>query len=71
MQGKEEKLNRRGGKTILRDGQGWILRTQLGQLKTGLGGKGLLLNHMWSSIVFPPEIKKGMVNFLRKGHFSA
>ena len=23
-----------------------------------------------ANIVFPPEIKKGMVNFLRKGHFS-
>ena len=25
-------------------------------------------NH--AKLVFPPEIKKGMVNFLRKGHFS-
>ena len=33
---------RRGSKTILRSGQGWTLLPQLGQLKTGLGGKGLL-----------------------------
>ena len=31
------------------------------------------LGHWYSIafVVFPPEIKKGMVNFLRKGHFSA
>ena len=40
---KEENVNRRrGGKTILRSGQGWTLLVQLGQLKTGLGGKELL-----------------------------
>ena len=33
---------KRDGKTILWSGQGWTLLTQLGQLKTGLGGKGLL-----------------------------
>ena len=27
---------------ILRDGQGWTVLALLGQLKTGLGGKGLL-----------------------------
>ena len=38
VQGKEEKVDRRrGGKTMLRTGQGWTL-----QLMTGLGGKGLL-----------------------------
>ena len=43
MKGKEEKLERRsGGKTILRSGQGWTLLAHLGQLKTGLGGKGSL-----------------------------
>ena len=40
---KEEKVDRRRGeKIILRRGQGWTLLAQLGQLKTGLGGKGLL-----------------------------
>ena len=36
------KNKKRDGKTILWSGQGWTLLTQLGQLKTGLGGKGLL-----------------------------
>ena len=40
---KEKKVDRRrDGKIILRSGQGWTLLAQLGQLKTGLGGKGLL-----------------------------
>ena len=40
---KGEKVDRRRGwKTILRSGQGWTLLAQLGQLKTGLAGKGLL-----------------------------
>ena len=39
----QEKVDRkRGGKTILKSGQGWTLLGQLGQQKTGLGGKGLL-----------------------------
>ena len=40
---KEEKVDkRRGGKIILRSGHGWTLLAQKRQLKTGLGGKGLL-----------------------------
>ena len=40
MQVKGEKVDRRrGGKTILRSGQGRTLLPQLGLLKTGLGGK--------------------------------
>ena len=35
----------RGGKTILRSGQGWPLPTQLGQLNTLLGGKRSLLSY--------------------------
>ena len=43
VQGKEEKVDRRrGGKIILKDGQGWTLLAQQGQLKTGLCGKELL-----------------------------
>ena len=43
VQGKRKKVDRiRGGETILRSGQGWTLLPQLGQLKTGQGGKGLL-----------------------------
>ena len=32
---------------MLRNGQGRTLLAQLGQLKTGLGGKGLLESHLW------------------------
>ena len=39
---KEEKVDRRGGKTIFKSGQGWTWLAQLGQLKTGEDGKGLL-----------------------------
>ena len=39
---KEEVDRRRGGKTILRSGQGWTLQAKLGQLKTVKDGKGLL-----------------------------
>ena len=39
---KKKEDRRRGGKTILRNGQGWTSLAQLGQLKTGLGGEGLL-----------------------------
>ena len=43
MKEKEEKADRRSGvKTVLRSGQGWTLLAQAGQLKTGLGGMGLL-----------------------------
>ena len=39
---REENIDRRrGGKTIIMRGQGWILLAQLGQLKTGAGGKEL------------------------------
>ena len=45
---KEEEVDRkRGVKTILKSGQEWSLPAQLGQLKTGQGGKGLLWNHLW------------------------
>ena len=40
---KKKNADRRGGgQTIISSGQGWALLAQLGQLKTGLGGKGLL-----------------------------
>ena len=38
----ERRKKRRGRKTILKNGQGWSLLDQLQQLKTRLGGKGLL-----------------------------
>ena len=42
-QEKEETVDRkRGGKLIFWSGQGGTLLAQLGQLKTGPGGKGLL-----------------------------
>ena len=36
-----------GGKTISKSGQEWTLPAQLGQLKTGQDGKGLLRIHLW------------------------
>ena len=47
VKGKEEADIRRGGKTILKSGQELNLSAQLGQLKTGQGGKGLLQIHLW------------------------
>ena len=45
MEEEEEEDRRRGGKTISKSGQGWTLPAQLGQLKTGQDGKGLLRSH--------------------------
>ena len=45
--GKEEEVaRRRDGKTILKGRQEWTLPAQLGQLKTGQGGKELLRSHL-------------------------
>ena len=41
------KRKNRGGKTISKSGQEWTLPAQLGQLKTGRDGKGLLRIHLW------------------------
>ena len=46
MEKEEEVDRRRGGKTILESGQGWTLPAQLGQMKTGPDGKGLLRSHL-------------------------
>ena len=47
MNGQEKKVGRRrGGKTILKSGQGWTLPAQLGQLKTGQDGEGLLQSRL-------------------------
>ena len=35
-------MRRKGGKTISKRGQEWTLPVQLGQMKTGQDGKGLL-----------------------------
>ena len=43
----KEADRRRGGKTISKSGQEWTLPAQLGQLKTGQDGKGLLQIHLW------------------------
>ena len=43
----KEADRRRGGKTISKSGQEWTLPAQLGQLKTGQHGKGLLQIHPW------------------------
>ena len=43
----KEADKRRGGKTISKSGQEWTLPAQLGQLKTGQDGKGLLRIHLW------------------------
>ena len=42
MKKEEEVDSRRGGKTISKSGQGWAMPAQLGQLRTGQDGKGLL-----------------------------
>ena len=47
MEKVEEVDRRRGGKTISKSGQGWTLQAQLGQLKTGQDGKGVLQSHLW------------------------
>ena len=47
---REEADRRRGGKTISKSGQEFTLPDQLGWLKSGQGGKGLLLTHLWSKI---------------------
>ena len=47
MMKKKEAERRRGGKTISKNGQEWTLSAQLGRLKTGQDGKGLLLTHLW------------------------
>ena len=44
---KKEADRRRGGKTILKSEQEWTLPAQLGRLKTGRNGKGLLRTHLW------------------------
>ena len=44
---KKETDRRRVGKTISKSGQEWTLPAQLGQLKTGQDGKGLLRIHLW------------------------
>ena len=43
----KEADRRRGGKTISKSGQEWTLPAQIGQLKIGQDGKGLLLTHLW------------------------
>ena len=43
----EEEVDRRSGKTIVKSGKLWALPAQLGQLKTGQDGKGLLRSHLW------------------------
>ena len=43
----KEADRRRGGKTISKSGHEWTLPAQLGQLKTGQDGKGLLQIHLW------------------------
>ena len=50
VKGKRKKKadRRRGGKTISKSGQEWTLPAQIGQLKTGQDGKGLLRIHLWS-----------------------
>ena len=47
MEKEKEADRRRGGKTISKSGQEWTLPAQLGQLKTGQDGKGLLRVHLW------------------------
>ena len=45
--GKRRGRHKKRWKTILKSGQKWNLSAQLGQLKTGQGGKGLLHIPLW------------------------
>ena len=47
MMKKTEADRRRGGKTISKSGKEWTLPAQLGRLKTGQDGKGLLRTLLW------------------------
>ena len=48
VKGKRKRADRRRvGKTISKSGQEWTLPAQLGQLKTGQDGKGLLRIYPW------------------------
>ena len=48
MKGKRKRgRQKKSGKTISKSGQEWTLPAQLGQLKTGQDGKGLLQIHLW------------------------
>ena len=44
---KKKRQTENSGKTISKSGQEWTLPAQLGQLKTGQDGKGLLRIHLW------------------------
>ena len=46
LQGTVKGQRKRGGKTISKSGQEWTLPAQLGRLKTGKDGKGLLRTHL-------------------------
>ena len=47
MKKTKEADRRRGGKTISKSGKELTLPAQLGWLKTGQGGEGLLPTHLW------------------------
>ena len=48
VEGERGRGDRKGvGKTRLKSGQDCTLQPQLGRLKTGQDGKGLLLTHLW------------------------
>ena len=48
MKEKEKEADRRRyGKILSKSGQEWTLPAQLGRLKTGQDGKGLLRTHLW------------------------
>ena len=51
VKGKKEADRRRDGKTISKTGQEWTWPAQLGQLKTGQDGKGLLVPRRPSKVI--------------------
>ena len=54
MREKEEEADRRrGGKTLSASGQKMTLPAELGQLKKGQGGMGLLQIHLWCADDLP------------------
>ena len=76
---KKEADRRRDGKTISKSGQEWTLPAQLGQLKTGQDGKGLLRIHLcrpddlprlWDRIHMNKIMKKNLYKIGVQSSFS-
>ena len=63
---KMRQAERRGGKTISKSGLVWTLPAQLGRLKTGQDGKGLLRIHLWRPDDLPRSWDRIELFFFRR-----